>query len=58
MKLSEEELTQVLSGVSLQDIFSARKATPKEETELESIAEDVALEVEDTVEDLFEGMDI
>ncbi len=58
MKLSEDELIKVLSGISLQDIFEARKETSQGETELEDIASEVAQEVEDTVEDLFEGMDI
>jgi hypothetical protein len=58
MKLSEDELIQVLNGVSLQDIFEARKSTPKEESELEGIAEDVSLEVEDTIGKLFDDMDV
>jgi len=58
MKLSEDELNKVLSGVSLQDIFEARKATPKEEAELEGLADDVAAEIEDAVDDLFKDMEI
>jgi len=58
MKLSEDELIKVLNGIALKDIFSARKAEPKDESELEGIADDVSAEIEDTVEDLFEGMDI
>ena len=58
MKLSENELLQVMNGVSLQDIFSARKATPKDESELEGIANDVSDEIESTVDSLFEDMDI
>jgi hypothetical protein len=56
MKLSAEEITQLLNGISLQDIFEARKLN-KETSELESVAEDVALEVEDNIKDLFEDMD-
>jgi len=58
MKLSEDELIKVLSGISLQDIFEARKETPKEETYLEGISDAVVAEVEDTIDSLFEGMDI
>jgi len=58
MKLSEDELIKVLNGVALQDIFEARKSNTKEDSALEDIASSVSRDVEDTVEDLFEGMDI
>lgn len=56
MKLSANEITSVMNGVALQDVFEARKAV-KEDKELSAVAEDVAEEVEDTIETLFEGMD-
>jgi len=56
MKLSADEITKLMNGISLQDIFESRKAS-KETSELESVAEDTAIEVEDSINTLFEGMD-
>lgn len=56
MKLSAEEIESLLNGISLQDIFEARKAS-RDTDELEAIAEDTAKEVENSITDLFEDMD-
>jgi len=56
MKLSADEIIKLIGGVSLQDIFEARKIN-KETSELESVADDVAIEVEETINDLFTDMD-
>ena len=57
MKLSAGEIDKVLSGVSLQDVFEARKEGTPEKEELEHVAVDVAEEIEDNIEKLFEDIE-
>lgn len=57
MKMSANEIVKLLNGISLQDIFEARKVV-KEPEELKAIADDVAEDVEDTIENLFEDMEV
>jgi len=56
MKMSANEIIKLLSGISLQDIFEARKIA-KEPEELKAIASDVAEDVEDTIAELFDDME-
>jgi len=56
MKMSAGEIVKLLNGISLQDIFEARKVS-KDTKELEIVASDVAEDVEDSIERLFDGLE-
>lgn len=53
MKVSADEMRSLLRGVSLRDIFNARKAESAVDTSLETRQAEVSAELEESLEDLF-----
>lgn len=57
MRLSSNEIIKLINGISLQDIFESRRAL-KDTEELETVATEVAEDVEDTIENLFTDLEV